>query len=88
MHHIFKLNIGIDTAKSDSTVHRDNDSTELNFAALKGQFHEILYHFLSYKILSGPRMNRQKRFREIFRFREDICENLRKNVCPRIRCVR
>ena len=39
---------------------------------LKGQCHEIFnYYFCCLKDSTGPHMNRQKRFRELFRFRED-----------------
>ena len=42
---------------------------------LKGQCHEIVGHFfLNQKTPPGPHMNRQKRFREIFRFCKDIRE--------------
>ena len=41
---------------------------------LKGLFPEIFYLFKK-KTVNGSHMNRQKRFREIVHFREDICEN-------------
>ena len=41
---------------------------------LKGQCHEIYNTFYKKKTLPGPNMNRQKRFRENFHFREDIRE--------------
>ena len=40
--------------------------------SLKGQCHKIFDHFFGQKTPSGPHMNRKKRFREIFRFREDF----------------
>ena len=39
---------------------------------VKEQCHEIWVVFLNQKIPLGPHMNRQKRLREIFRFRKDI----------------
>ena len=42
------------------------------FYSLKGQRHEIFDHFFAQKIRPRPHMNRQKRFHELFHFREDI----------------
>ena len=36
------------------------------------QCHEMYGHFFALKIRPGPHVNRQKRFHEIFCFREDI----------------
>ena len=53
----------------------------------KGQCHEIIAYFAS-KIRPGPHMNRQKWFRELFRFRGDILSQSSKLACPRSRWLR
>ena len=46
--------------------------------------HEIFDHyFFAEKIRPGPDMNRQKRFRKLFHFREDIQSQISKITCPR-----
>ena len=44
---------------------------------MQGQCHEIFVYFFAYKIRPGPHMNRRKRFRELFRFCEDIRSRVR-----------
>ena len=45
-------------------------------AYLKGQCHEIFNPFFIWsKKLPGLLVNKHKRFREIFRFHEDICKS-------------
>ena len=45
---------------------------EVSHSVWKGTVSPDFRHFLDEKTPTGPQMNRQKRFLEIFRFREDI----------------
>ena len=60
----------------------------VKYCTLKGQWNEIFYlYFLLdrlYSTVTGPYMIKLKRFRELFRFREDIQLQSLKIACPHI----
>ena len=58
------------------------------YSSLKGQCQKIFNNVFVQKTIFKPHMNRQKRFRDIFCFHDDICEKSGQRLrCHHVRVV-